>query len=1075
MLKDPDKDFVTVNQLLGEPPSILFIPANQVLPWMAICALCYTLTNGFFSLGMPAFLIASFWLCITWWLLTGKQPHLFFDKFRAPPGKDWCNANLPYISPIPDHRPEQIRSLIPDLKTKVRLKPIVQRNQQSQTQSFMPFQNFQDLICLVTIEKEGRSASGFLLNKGSQYQVVFGFKSEGIHNILESSEISNITAAFEEGLKELVPNEKMTVHLGCYSDDRQRQQELSQLADRCELDPIAILTRNEQKRVQQLTQQGLRQNWHQLVFCSWTFDVSGGSKSNDAIGRCVRTIAQTSYNLLNWFTGEQKMYREKFYEQLLTNAFDRGFISWELLLNTRLGLNTRPCSREELWQWLWQKFNSHSAPVIPQYLTLRETSSGLLLKEVRNSDKDCTTVLIEGQQERSACPEHRGSRDSIWLPGKNQSCAVLTMARRPKAWLNQREQLRWLFKVLSHDYIYDTEVVVEISSASDFLIEDNLARQAKQSKAARERAVLKGSGRDVGAEVKAEESFEAQRKLYKGAKAFNAAVTFFVYRPDCKTLDLACQKLSRSFGSAKVLRERNIAWAIWLESLPTTTSWLLHSSSILSDRREQFDSETLPGVMPLTIPRDLDCRGVEFICDGGKPVYIDLFHSHTSRALITGESGSGKSVLAWRFIIEALVANIPVVGIDISPGSGSTFKSAIELLGDRGAYYDITRTSSNLIELPDLRSFSGHERQQRTEQWKEFIRTALNAIVMGKLHEPRLAQRVDVIILKTLKVFLEDSDIIERYNLALEKGWKAPEWQDIPVLADLLKFCTKEQLNLRNFQEIDQIAINQIHAQITALLASPIGNAIGKPSSFSPEPAIKFFAFSGLNNEQDQYLMALNAQAACIRNALASPKSLFVGEELSVLLKKEGFAKAVGELCAIGRKNGISVVLLAQDIDSICDCSAGEQIMQNMVYRVTGRLTTNGAKSWVARIAYDPDIINQNASELFLPDRSQICSKWLIEKNGRYWQVDYYPGEMILAAVANNQSELSARDRIMSQYAKTTRGQMMGLKHFTDEYILALKQGSSIEEIGKKTDLDRVNSNYNNTTNGKTAHNLVAK
>jgi hypothetical protein len=697
---------------------------------------------------------------------------------------------------------------------------------------------------------------------------------------------------------------------------------------------------------------------------------------------------------------------------------------------------------------LWQKFNSNTAPAIPQLLSLKETRDGLIVTEQRNSDKHCSTVLIEGSDGRSSCPEHRKSTDTIWLPGKGQKCAAMVMAARPKGWSSQREQLRWLFKVLSLDYVRDTEAVVEISAASDFIIEDNLVRQAKQSKTATERAAIKGSGRDVGAEVKANESFEAQKKLYKGAKAFHAAVTFFVYRSDLKSLDLACMKLSRSVGSAKIIRERNIAWAIWLESMPTTTSWLLHSSSLLSDRRQTFDSETLPGVLPVTVPRDLDRFGVELIAEGGKPIYIDLFHDRTSRALITGESGSGKSVLGWRFIVEALVANIPVVGMDISPATGSTFKDAIELLGDRGAYYDITKYSSNLLEIPDLRRFNKEQRKQRLEQWKEFVRTAINGIVMGKLDEPRLAQRVDSILLKALKVFLEDPDIKERYNTAFEYGWKSSQWQQIPVLADFLKFCTKEQLNIRNYTEIDEAAINQIHAQITALLASPLGNAIGKPSSFSPEPAIKFFAFSGLNNEQDQYLMALNAQAACLRNALASPKSFFIGDELSVLFRKDGFASAIGELCAVGRKNGISVLLLAQDIDSICDCSAGAQIMQNMVYKITGRLTTNGAKSWVSRLAYDPELINQNASEFFLPSSSELCSKWLVETSGRYWQTRFYPGEMILATVANNQSELQARTRILKQYPDTLKGQMMGLKQFTDEYVRALKQGTSLDVIG---------------------------
>ncbi len=33
MQKDPDKDLISINQLLGEQPTILFIPANQLIPW----------------------------------------------------------------------------------------------------------------------------------------------------------------------------------------------------------------------------------------------------------------------------------------------------------------------------------------------------------------------------------------------------------------------------------------------------------------------------------------------------------------------------------------------------------------------------------------------------------------------------------------------------------------------------------------------------------------------------------------------------------------------------------------------------------------------------------------------------------------------------------------------------------------------------------------------------------------------------------------------------------------------------------------------------------------------------------
>lgn len=97
--------------------------------------------------------------------------------------------------------------------------------------------------------------------------------------------------------------------------------------------------------------------------------------------------------------------------------------------------------------------------------------------------------------------------------------------------------------------------------------------------------------------------------------------------------------------------------------------------------------------------------------------------------LITGTSGSSKSVLGWRFALDALGQNIPVVGIDIPSGGDSTFKTAIRLLGDQGAYFDLARGSSNLLEPTDLRKFDQAERERRLESWKELTLRALSALI----------------------------------------------------------------------------------------------------------------------------------------------------------------------------------------------------------------------------------------------------------------------------------------------------------------------------------------------------------
>ncbi|HEY9628326.1 MAG TPA: hypothetical protein V6C84_13580 [Coleofasciculaceae cyanobacterium] len=133
----------------------------------------------------------------------------------------------------------------------------------------MPFQNDMNLCCIAEIKKDGREVSAFLLEVGKhQYQFVFAFQLEGLHDLLTKTEIVAVADALEEGLKYLPAGERMTFCTGCYSNDTLRQQDLEALADICGFTPISVLLRNEQKRLQELTASGKRQVWQQYVFCT---------------------------------------------------------------------------------------------------------------------------------------------------------------------------------------------------------------------------------------------------------------------------------------------------------------------------------------------------------------------------------------------------------------------------------------------------------------------------------------------------------------------------------------------------------------------------------------------------------------------------------------------------------------------------------------------------------------------------------------------------------------------------------------------------------------------------------------
>ena len=111
---------------------------------------------------------------------------------------------------------------------------------------------------------------------------------------------------------------------------------------------------------------------------------------------------------------------------------------------------------------------------------------------------------------------------------------------------------------------------------------------------------------------------------YTGVKCFLTSFVILVYRENPKELDLSCNKLCSSFGTAKIRRERNIAWSIWLSTMPTNLDRTLQNNSALEDRRITLTNQNVWRFFPLTVTKNIDTKGVELVSTSGKPIYIDL-------------------------------------------------------------------------------------------------------------------------------------------------------------------------------------------------------------------------------------------------------------------------------------------------------------------------------------------------------------------------------------------------------------------------------------------------------------------
>ncbi|ESA34128.1 hypothetical protein N836_18530 [Leptolyngbya sp. Heron Island J] len=240
---------------------------------------------------------------------------------------------------------------------------------------------------MLRIELRGRQVGAYVLTKGKNREhlcFVFGFDCKGIHNTLTEEQVETAFNQLESGLKDLPGNERLTLHLGSFSSDAERQIDLAGLGDHAPSQPLRFLLTADRARVQQLTQQGLRKPKFLRLYATYTVE-SGSEGARDLIERLIAK----GETLWKSFTGELRQAKNQRLQTVITKAFTDGFLLWEQVLSNKMGLKVRPLGETELWNRLWKRFN-HSEPIdIPQLIILDDQG----LHEQINSEVHSTTLL----------------------------------------------------------------------------------------------------------------------------------------------------------------------------------------------------------------------------------------------------------------------------------------------------------------------------------------------------------------------------------------------------------------------------------------------------------------------------------------------------------------------------------------------------------------------------------------------------------------------------------------------------------------------------------------------------------
>ena len=984
------------------------------------------------------------WFCAGWVFVAKDDAHDFISKFIPLPGAAYFIEPTLFVPATDKGVFKRKMKHLPKNK-------VITVN--GKKEKLVPFHKESDLHALMELSFGYDKFAVYLkCDKKGRWSATIPLLMKGLHTEMLDEDATNYALQLSQVLKDIPDGEDLTLMLGCRSKSHRRQEQLQKLRSKNNLPLIDLILSSDGYRIKETTAKGSRQEWSHYTYLSWEQQQNTGAK-DDELAKVVSILGNFVQSKIASFTGTQNSRDYAIYSQIAKDIYEESYSSWKSILENKGKLEFSTLSAKEAWEHLYYKFNDESCDEAPQVIEVAK-AGGEYICNIETADclnpKDAFSVLFAGNHGNPNCPQHHQRRDSVRVNGELVATMVL---KCPTAyWKDPREQLLSIWSKISEENVRDTEIYLQISNASKKKISKEQKTITKQATYEKAKAIATGKGIDVDATFRQDKAIEAQARLHLGGSTLYTAMIILVYRQTHEELKKACTKMSDIFSPAKLVREKEVCLQTWLETQIFNNRKMLVTADPYTEQRYVLDSMSARGVLPIAKPSTLHDRGVELINDeGGFPIHLNLFKNN-ERAIILGKSGSGKSLLGAAFITYALAEGVKVIAVDMSNDGNSTFKSYVEQLGDEGSYINLTDDKHfNILQPPDLSLFSTNIIKKRLGLWKESLRVVLVAMIVGQSDSnSEIFRRVDSIVVTLLKTFFEDQNISERYNEAFEHGWKSEAWQRMPVLKDLQFFCSRDKLGLE-YSKADEEAIALIVNQIESKLNdSSIGEAIGNVSNVPPTPMMTMFALSGLNNDNNSYIMSLVAQMACLNVSLESPLSLAVLDEATELIKKPGFARVIAHRFTRGRKEGQSIILIGQDINAIALSEVKGEIVKNTDYWLIGNIqNSNSPKDYVDILGLPLQVVSRNRSSSFKPSKRTMSSSFLLRKSKKkYWHTVYFPSAMTLAVTVNSQQERAARERILQRYSETTDDITEGLAAFGREIYQAYSRGKSIEGVG---------------------------
>ncbi len=922
------------------------------------------------------------------------------------------------------------------------------------------FENDLDLVNIVEITRSAQSIAAIVNAYGSKKQFVFGWEVSPLH---ETSLSSEIFESLISGIKEIEKGETLTFVSSSFAEDMDYKCQFDTLINRTSTREYKFFLYGIQNRIAKLIDDGQRKAKKIYAFATYTID----PKSLDTEDFLESFLARL-FSVFKKQVSKSNAFDVEQLQSLLRGAFD----VWQerhMLLTNKMQLIAKPLDRQALWEYMRFAINGSSYGMpLPHSLELNEerlaahyhseqTAAQKGLKQVVHPAErlHMTSLLVPHQNVPVA------DRKFVYLPGRNAYLGVLRLDELPDGWTDELAEMKWLWDgVMSHPKVVDIEIVTQFSSVNENDLIVATRRYTQQQEAMQNRGFETGR-RDRIAEFRADEAGEAQLSLIKGDRVVGVgfAINVFAFLdPDLKrrnpqkahaqAVEVLRGKLryiqNRFRLPAIAAHEQDYPWQTWLQSLPCKAELLCGSPQ---DFRRRVNASAAVGFTQLVGICSRCDSGTELISEkGGSPVKVGLADTFGSprHGAFFGKSGSGKSTLVAPFLIDALIQGMNVTIMDYPKSKwSSTYTWLVKFLG--GAEFDTGKTCNNLLEYLDLSAIPIEDHPLRISNFQKNVTNVLVSLVLDESGDTgQSVSNIRSLLGLAVASFYNNPQILDRCADARAAGIRSAAWRDWPTLFDFYHQFTPQNLGLDEFGDDIERAFAFIRFRLRCWLDSPLGASIAQPSSFDGSERLTLFALRDISSNEEAAVLGLSAQTAAMRSAFASQRSLFYCDEVSVLLRFSNLANVIGSFMATGRAAGLSVLLASQDPVALQSCppEVSAQILQNLSFKLIGRIDPAAIKAYVSLFEYPRQIIEPNAQEGFLPSLRDIYSRWLLDDDGRITACRYYPAMNILGIVANNAPEVYAREVFEKRYPDKYEA----LGRFSKFLYEACRRGEPISE-----------------------------